>query len=108
MVMGRPRGSKHTAMVNGRITSEQMEWLEARAEKLGGNLSAALRQTITDARLLEMVRADYLIFRQEHPEIEIPYDEDGSSYTWDALLVMHGMSETADLELREEEAPGEN
>jgi len=44
-------------MVNGRITVEQMEWLQDRAEELGGNLSAALRQAITDARLLAMARA---------------------------------------------------
>jgi len=36
-----------------------MEWLEALANELGGNLSAALRQAITDARLLEIARADY-------------------------------------------------
>ena len=46
-VMGRPRGMRNTAMVNGRITATQMEWLQARADELGGNLSAALRQTIT-------------------------------------------------------------
>jgi hypothetical protein len=90
-------------MVNGRITAEQMEWLEARAEEVGGNLSAALRQTITDARLLEMVRIDYRRFGLDHPEVEIPFDDDGTSYTWDAVLKMPGLSETDDLALREQE-----
>jgi hypothetical protein len=102
-IMGPPRGSKHTAMVNGRITAEQMEWLQARADELGGNLSAALRQTITDARLLEMVRADYRVFRDEHPEILIPPGAEGASYLWDTMLVLK-MTETEDLELRQEES----
>jgi hypothetical protein len=101
--MGRPRGTgKNTAMVNGRITAEQMDWLLARADELGGNLSAALRQTITDARVLEMVRADFREFRREHPEISIPYNEEGASYTWKALLALP-VSDTEDLELREAE-----
>jgi len=69
--VGRPR-TRNVAMVNGRITVEQMEWLEARAEKLGGNLSAALRQSLTDAMLLEMARGDYRNLLQEQPEFSIP------------------------------------
>src|SRR2546425_774325 len=57
--MARPRGSKNTAMVNGRITAAQMEWLLALADEVGGNLSAALRQAITDAQVLEMARMEY-------------------------------------------------
>ena len=56
--MGRPR-TQNVAMINGRITIEQMEWLQQRADELGGNLSAALRQAITDARTLEMARRDF-------------------------------------------------
>jgi hypothetical protein len=63
-------------MINGRITAEQMAWLEARAEELGGNLSAALRQTITDARLLEMARSDYADIRATNPDFVIPRHED--------------------------------
>lgn len=104
--MGRPRGSgKNTAMVNGRVTAEQMEWLLARAEELGGNLSAALRQTITDARILETARLDYRHFRSENPEFELPPARDGEEWTWDFHLAI-SVSETADLELREEEANG--
>lgn len=78
--MGRPRGIRNTAMVNGRITAEQMEWLQRRADELGGNLSAALRQTILDAQVLEAAREDYRLLRQEHPEFEIPrHDDDGTS-----------------------------
>jgi hypothetical protein len=108
--MGRPRGSKNTAMVNGRITAEQMEWLLGRAEELGGNLSAALRQTITDARFLEMARADYKRLREEHPEFRIPRNddgdgvEDGSSRVVEVILGLAGLSEADDLALREEEA----
>lgn len=101
--MGRPRGSgKHTAMVNGRVTSEQMEWLLARAVDLDGNLSAALRQTITDARLLEAAREDYRSFRAEHPEVDIPYNDEGASYLWEVFLGMR-LTDTEDAELRREE-----
>jgi hypothetical protein len=105
--MGRPRGSRHTAMVNGRITGEQMEWLQALADELGGNLSAALRQTITDARLLEMARRDYKLLRKEHPGFEMPPDEDGATRVAEAALVMK-MSETDDLELRRYEGTHED
>jgi hypothetical protein len=108
ITMGRPRGSKNTAMVNGRITAEQMEWLLARAEALGGNLSAALRQTITDARFLEMAREDYRVLVEEHPTFRIPRRKDGMSRLVDVVLNAPGLSEVADLELRDEEASREN
>jgi hypothetical protein len=105
--MGRPRGSgKNTAMVNGRVTAEQMEWLLARADELDGNLSAALRQTITDAQLLEMARADYKQLREEHPEFSIPM-HDGEAPTSRAVSVVLSsipMSDSDDLALRDEEA----
>lgn len=102
--MGRPLGSgKHTAMVNGRVTAEEMEWLLERAEELGGNLSAALRQTITDARLLEMARADYKAFLSEHPEVKIPWNDEGASWTWDVLLKMK-FTDSEDEALRREES----
>src|SRR5690349_13576155 len=107
--MGRPRGSgKNTAMVNGRVTAEQMEWLLARADGLGGNLSAALRQTITDARLLEDAREDYKLLRLEHPEFEIPrHEDDATPGVVEAVISGFLRSEVADLELRkEEEAEG--
>lgn len=104
--MGRPRGSgKNTAMVNGRITAEQMEWLLERADELGGNLSAALRQTITDARVLEMMRQDFKAFRAEHPDLAIPPTDEGATWGWQLFLTMP-MTETADLELRKEESAG--
>jgi hypothetical protein len=103
--MGRPRGSKHTAMVNGRITAEQMEWLTAKADELDGNLSAALRQAIADARFLELARQDYRDLRSEHPEFEIPlHDDDGTSRVLAVVLTFSSLSESGDLELREEEA----
>jgi hypothetical protein len=89
-------------MVNGRVTAEQMEWLLARAYELDGNLSAALRQTITDARLLEAAREDYQTFRAKHPEVEIPYTDEGASYVWEAFLGMR-FTEAEDEELRREE-----
>ena len=103
--MGRPRGSgKNTAMVNGRVTAEQMEWLLARADELGGNLSAALRQTITDARLLEDAREDYELLCAQHPEFEIPrHDDDGTTRVVEAVISGFLRSEVADLELRKEE-----
>ena len=111
--MGRPLGSgKNTAMVNGRVTAEQMEWLLARADALDGNLSAALRQTITDARFLEMARDDYKLLKEEHPEFRIPRHDDGdgvhegTSRFLDIVLTVKGMSESDDLALREEEANG--
>ena len=112
--MGRPRGSKNTAMVNGRITAEQMDWLLARAEELGGNLSAALRQTITDARFLEHARNDYKRLKEEHPEFRIPRNDDGdgvddgTSRAVEIVLAWSAMSESDDLALREEEASGAN
>ncbi len=92
-------------MINGRITPEQMEWLEEKAQKLDGNLSAALRQAITDARFLEMARKDYRRLRAEHPEFEIPANDDVPD-TRLVAVVLSGMkfSETDDLELRKEEA----
>jgi hypothetical protein len=104
--MGRPRGSKHTAMINGRITAEQMEWLEARAQELGGNLSAALRQTITDARLLEIARSDYGELLDTHPEFKIPDREDsGASRTVHIVLATTSstLSDAEDVALREQE-----
>jgi hypothetical protein len=113
VLMGRPRGSgKNTAMVNGRITAEQMAWLLARADELGGNLSAALRQTITDAQFLEMARGDYKLLREEHPEFRIPRHDDGdgiqegTSRFLEVVLGWSGLSDADDLALREEEANG--
>jgi hypothetical protein len=101
--MGRPRGRRNAVMVNGRITIEQFEWLQARADELGGNLSAALRQTISDARFLELARQDYRSLREEHPEFEIPrHDDDGSSRVLDLVLLVK-MSEPDDLKLRAQE-----
>jgi len=76
--MGRPRGSgKHTAMLNGRVTAEQMEWLLRLAdEKYGGNLSAALREALSWAEFLEVARQDYLRLLEEHPEFSIPRNDD--------------------------------
>lgn len=87
-------------MVNGRITGEQMAWLEERAEKLDGNLSAALRQAITDARILEMARKDYRDLVR-HYGLELPRREDGTSPM--LAIAMIEQSETADLALRERE-----
>ena len=90
-------------MVNGRITVEQMEWLQERAHELGGNLSAALRQAVTDARFLEMARDDYRSLRAQHPDFKIPrHEEDGASRFLEVILGM-GMSDTDDLQLRREE-----
>jgi len=96
-------------MMNGRITVEQFDWLQARADDLGGNLSAALRQTITDARLLEMARSDYTRLRKEHPEFEIPRDDgDGSNRTVQLILGLPGITDTDDLELRRDEGSHED
>lgn len=89
-------------MVNGRVTAEQMEWLLARAEALGGNLSAALRQTIHDARLLERARLDYKAFRHLNPEWATPEHETGESWGWELMLAIP-TSDTTDVELRERE-----
>lgn len=92
---------KNTAMVNGRVTAEQMDWLQARSEGLGGNLSAALRQTITEAQLLEMARSDYKAFLEEHPGFEIPYhSDDGTSWVFEVILNMREIVELGDAELR--------
>jgi hypothetical protein len=101
--MGRPRGGKNTAMVNGRVTAEQMEWLLARADELDGNLSAALRQTITDARALEYARQDLKRLLQEHPDFVIPPNDDGSTRVVDVVLRLP-MTESDDINLREEES----
>jgi len=96
-------------MVNGRITAEQMEWLLARAEELGGNLSAALRQTITDARIFEMARQDYAALTEEHPEFSFPpHDDDGTTRLVAVVLKWSLPEDTEDLELREEEARSED
>jgi hypothetical protein len=92
---------KNTAMVNGRLTAEQMEWLQARADEMGGNLSAALRQTIADARILEMARLDYERLLREHPEFTVPYnDDDGTSRVFDVALRIRGWKDEGDDELR--------
>jgi hypothetical protein len=87
-------------MINGRITGEQMAWLEERAGELGGNLSAALRQAITDARILEMAREDYQDLVKHHG-LELPRREDGTSPM--LAIAMMELTETADLELRKHE-----
>jgi hypothetical protein len=92
-------------MVNGRITAEQMEWLENRADELGGNLSAALRQTISDARFLELARADYENLRKEHPRFKIPRHKDDRTTRVVELVLAMEISDPADVELREEESP---
>lgn len=96
---------RNAAMLNGRITAEQMEWLQERADELDGNLSAALRQALTDARLLEMARIDYRLLFEEHPGFEIPRYDDGkgASRTFDLLLAMP-MTDVEDSRLREVEA----
>lgn len=96
-------------MVNGRITVEQFEWLQARADELGGNLSAALRQTITDARVLEMAREDYRALQADHPDFEIPrHDDDGTTRALAMILSRFPMSDTEDVELRREEGTHED
>jgi hypothetical protein len=109
--MGRPRGMRNAAMLNGRITTEQMEWLQEKADELDGNLSAALRQALTDARLLEIARLDYRRLRDEEPDWCIPMEkwEDGSDGPSRTLAIVLGMpmTEVADSELRELEARGD-
>lgn len=102
--MGRPR-TRNVAMINGRITVEQMEWLQARAEDLDGNLSAALRQSITDAMLLEMAREDYKLLREEQPEFSIPRNPPpiASTRLVETVLVFP-MVDVEDAELRREES----
>jgi hypothetical protein len=101
--MGRPRGSgKNTAMVNGRVTAEQMEWLLARADELDGNLSAALRQTITDARLLETAREDFDTYCALHPDFELPRHENEGTWVW-AVFLSTRFTDAEDTELRQEE-----
>ena len=103
---------RNAAMLNGRITTEQMEWLQEKADALGGNLSAALRQAITDARLLEMARNDYRLLRQEEPDWSIPMEkwEDGSEGPSRTLAIVLGMpmTDATDAELRELEARGDH
>ena len=89
-------------MVNGRITAEQMEWLQKREDELGGNLSAALRQTITDARLLEDARKDYTIALADNSGYRIPAHEDGTTRLVE-LVLLSAMFDPEDLELREQE-----
>lgn len=91
-------------MVNGRITAEQMEWLLARAEELGGNLSAALRQTIADARMLEMAKQDYRHLLDERPDFAIPRHEDDGTTRVVELVLLANLSDPEDMELRKEEA----
>jgi hypothetical protein len=99
---------KNTAMVNGRVTAEQMEWLQARADELGGNLSAALRQTITDARLLEMAQRDYTLLQEEHPEFEIPpHDDIPETRIVEFVLSGLKVTEIEDAELRKLETRGD-
>ena len=93
---------RNTAMVNGRITAEQMAWLEWRAAEIGGNLSAALRQTIMDARLLEMARADYKLLLADYPDYELPPHDDGMTrFAHQVLSVKYADPE--DIELRKRE-----
>lgn len=99
---------RNAAMVNGRITLEQLAWLEARAEGLGGNLSAALRQTITDARFLEAAREDYKRLMREHPEFTIPPEDDPPHEDRVLAFILNfSPTETDDLALRELEAADE-
>jgi hypothetical protein len=101
--MGRPRGIRNTAMVNGRVTAEQMEWLQTLADELSGNLSAALRQTITDARALEMVRTSFNAMRKEHPDFAFPAkdEENVNSNTLMAYLLSTRLTETDEQALRD-------
>lgn len=96
-------------MINGRITVEQMAWLQERADEMDGNLSAALRQTITDARFLEFARRDYELLRAEHPDFRFPPHDDPphEDRVLGMILGWSGLSETDDLELRRIEASDE-
>jgi hypothetical protein len=107
--VGRPLGSgKNTAMVNGRISTEQMEWLLKKAEELGGNLSAALRQAITDAQVLELARDDFDHLRLEHPEFDIPpHDDDGTARFLSAALRWRTFRDDQEEAIREAEAKGQ-
>src|SRR5436190_59344 len=99
--MGRPR-TRNVAMVNGRITVEQMEWLQKRADEMGGNLSAALRQSITDAQLFEMAREDYRALREEYPDWSIPDNPPPVATTrFLAAVLTISMTDSDDLALRE-------
>lgn len=93
-------------MLQGRITSEQMEWLENRAAELGGNLSAAIRQSITDARLLEMARADYKELREEQPDFQLPTHNDGSTTVLRAVVSGFIGEDAEDVKLRQLEREG--
>lgn len=99
---------RNAAMVNGRITLEQLAWLEERAAELGGNLSAALRQAITDARFLASAREDYKLLRKEHPEFEIPpHDDPPNEDRVLGMILSLSASEVDDLELRKLESTSE-
>jgi hypothetical protein len=89
-------------MVNGRITADQMEWLEERADEIGGNLSAALRQTIMDARLLELARTEYKYLLDDVPGYEFPTHDDGATRLLHEVLSLK-FADPEDIELRERE-----
>ena len=93
-------------MLNGRITTEQMEWLHDKADELGGNLSAALRQALTDARLFEMARNDYRDLCATNPDFEIPMVDHGEGPVSRVLAVAlaFNMTDEEDHRLRELEA----
>ena len=59
--------AEKTTPVQARITELQSTWLRARADREhGGNLSEALRATMTEARILRMMMAEYRDLHDRH------------------------------------------
>lgn len=77
---------QRTITVKARITPRQRERLEELAEaRFGGNLSAALRQALTDADLLRMARHEFRRLVTEQG-LRLPRDQDGFTTPLEGIL----------------------
>jgi len=79
------RASK-TVELKVRVSPRQAEWLRERAEAdFDGNLSEAVRQAFTDARLLERARSTYLYLASQQG-LRLPTYEDGTTTPLETIL----------------------
>jgi hypothetical protein len=68
--------AEKTVTLNVRVTERQARWLRKVAEaQHSGNLSEAVRQTVTDSWILRRCRDDYDDLR--HQGFEFPRNEEG-------------------------------
>ena len=66
-------GAEKVVPLNARITEHQSAWLRARADReFGGNMSEAVRQALTEARILRQMIVEHKGIKAEAPGYRLP------------------------------------